>query len=53
MYFPISNIYCFIWNTTELLGSVGIKLTIIHKMCPGLIPWLFGKCIGCEGQEIK
>ena len=42
VYFPLNNIYCFYWNTAELLGCyLGIRI-----MPMKIAPWLFGKCIG-------
>jgi len=52
MYLPINNIYCFIWNTTELLGEY-LKLPV-HLITPkGFAPWLFGKCMGIKGERIR
>ena len=42
MYFPINNVWCLIWNITEMTSfSLGLN-----------IPWLFGKCISSKGRQL-
>jgi len=48
------SIWEFIWDTTEIVYKyTGIRIQApIEWFFPNFGPWLLGKMIGCNGEEI-